>query len=318
MTEKKICGKILAETRQNERSDKMENELYGILAVNNFIEQQKFTELYRLLFTAARKEKVRLEVKKTGELLRPLGTALEPKPDFVLFWDKDIICAKMLEDEGIPVFNSAQAIEYCDNKALTCLYLQKSKKIKIPKTVIAPKTFEAFGYCNTDFVEYAAGLLSFPLVIKECYGSYGSQVYLVFNIDEAKKTVKSLGSHEFIMQEFISSSYGKDVRVNVVGGKTVVCMLRHNENGDFRSNISSGGSMSPYEPDEEMKKAAEESVKTLGLDFAGVDVLFGDDGYYICEVNSNPHFKSTLDCTGVNLAEYIIRHIKNKLNERGE
>ncbi len=292
----------------------MKNEIYGILVVNNFIEQQKFTELYRLLSTTAENSGVKLEIVKTGELLRIMGTKLESSPDFVLFWDKDTVCAKLLEDEGLPVFNSARAIEYCDNKALTCLSLQKNGNIRIPKTIAAPKTFEAFGYCDTTFVERAVHMLSLPMIIKECYGSYGTQVHLVHTVDEAKETVRSLRSHEFIMQEFISSSYGRDVRVNVVGEKTVASMLRHNENGDFRSNISSGGMMSPYEPDSEMKKIAEESVKALGLDFAGVDVLFGNDGYYVCEVNSNPHFKSTLDCTGVNLAEHIIRHIKNSLN----
>ncbi|MBR7089182.1 MAG: hypothetical protein IKI46_01640 [Lachnospiraceae bacterium] len=47
----------------------------------------------------------------------------------------------------------------------------------------------------------------------------------------------------------------------------------------------------------------------MGLDFAGVDVLFGKDGPIICEVNSNPHFKTTLECTGINMAEHIISHI---------
>ena len=56
------------------------------------------------------------------------------------------------------------------------------------------------------------------------------------------------------------------------------------------------------------------AVDALGLDFAGVDIMFGPDNIpIVCEVNSNPHFKSTLDCTGINLAEYIIKCIIREL-----
>ena len=52
----------------------------------------------------------------------------------------------------------------------------------------------------------------------------------------------------------------------------------------------------------------------LGLDFAGVDILFGEDGEpIVCEVNSNPQFASTLEATGVNLGEYIAKYIKKAL-----
>lgn len=55
------------------------------------------------------------------------------------------------------------------------------------------------------------------------------------------------------------------------------------------------------------------AVEALGLDFAGVDVLFGKNGPLVCEVNSNAHFKTTLECTGVNMADAIMSHIKRKL-----
>ena len=55
------------------------------------------------------------------------------------------------------------------------------------------------------------------------------------------------------------------------------------------------------------------ATELLGLDFAGVDVLFGRDGPLLCEVNSNAHFKTTLECTGVNMAVEIMRHISRRL-----
>ena len=72
--------------------------------------------------------------------------------------------------------------------------------------------------------------------------------------------------------------------------------------------------MEKIEPTAKQIEMAIEAANTLGLDFAGVDVMVKKDGSpIICEVNSNPHFQSTIDCTGINVAEYIIEHIKYKL-----
>ncbi len=289
----------------------------GLLVVNNFINQNKFTELYSMLSASAEKNGVELNIRKTGELIRNVGERLSEETDFVLFWDKDIVCAAFLEQEGIPVFNSARSIAMCDNKAYTALALNSAEGIKIPKTVIAPKTFEAFGYCDTDFVLKSVEHLGLPVVIKECYGSYGQQVYLAHTLEEALDIIGKLGHKEFIMQEFVASSSGRDIRVNVVGGRVIASMLRYSINGDFRSNISAGGCMSMYTPDEGMEKMAVRATEALGLDFAGVDVMFGENGEpIICEVNSNPHFRSTLECTGIDLSEHMIQHIKRELCKR--
>ena len=58
-----------------------------------------------------------------------------------MFWDKDVNLARMLEREGFRVFNNADGIEACDDKALTFIRL-KNKNIKMPKTFIAPMTFD--------------------------------------------------------------------------------------------------------------------------------------------------------------------------------
>ena len=117
----------------------------------------------------------------------------------------------------------------------------------------------------------------------------------------------------FLLQEFAAGSAGCDLRINVVGERVCATILRRNEN-DFRSNVSGGANMEPYTPSEVQVRIAIDAARALGLDFAGVDVLFGADGEpLICEVNSNPHFKNTLDCTGVNLAEHIMAHIKSKI-----
>ena len=65
-------------------------------------------------------------------------------------------------------------------------------------------------------------------------------MYKVNNHQEAIDTIKKIDGNEFIMQEFVKSSVGKDLRLNVVGNKVVATMKRLNED-DFRANITNGG-----------------------------------------------------------------------------
>ena len=282
------------------------------IVVNGFVNSGKFHELYGFLSRAAEKRGISLSVKTNDSLTAPVGARITDteRPDFVLFWDKDTSLARRLEAEGVRLFNSARAIEICDSKALTAEAL--SGKVAMPKTVIAPKTFEGLGYNKCDFVEKSAEILGLPMIIKESYGSFGAQVYLAKNLDEAKKIVHALGHKDFVMQEFIAESCGRDVRVNVVGDKVVSAMERYNDN-DFRSNITNGGKMRKAALTPEIEAAAIRAAELIGLDFAGVDVLFGKDGPIVCEVNSNPHFKSSLECTGVDMSECIMDYILEQL-----
>lgn len=283
----------------------------GWIIINSFIASLKFNELYAFFENSAKKLDIDLEVKTTDSLVCATDDSFSKfaLPDFILFWDKDIYLARRLEALGVPVFNSADAISLCDNKILTTLAL--SGRVAIPKTIIAPKTFEGVGYNNFAFLERAVEILGLPLIIKEAYGSFGQQVYIAPSLDEAKRIFEKVSYKECLIQQFVSSSCGRDVRINVVGGEVVASMLRFNEK-DFRSNITGGGSMTAYTPSESQKQTALKACEILGLTFAGVDVLFGKDGEpLICEVNSNPHFKTTFDCTGVDMSEKILAHIKS-------
>ena len=281
------------------------------LVVNSFMDNQKFVNLYELLSAAFRKQNVSLEIKTASDISLEVGQKIQNKPDFAIFWDKDIYLAERLEKEGVRLFNSARAVLLCDNKILMYQELA-SKGIKIPRTFIAPKTFEGLNYSKRDFLNNVIEKIGFPIVVKEAYGSFGEQVYLAIDEESLNNIVDQIGYKDFLMQEFIASSKGKDIRINVVGNKAIVSMFRQNDN-DFRSNISSGGHGEKYEPDEEYLEMAIKATQALGLDFAGVDVLFGEDGPIICEVNSNPQFASTLKATCVNLADSIVEYILNNL-----
>ena len=72
--------------------------------------------------------------------------------------------------------------------------------------------------------------------------------------------------------------------------------------------------MEAFEPDTEQLAMARQVMEKLKLDFAGVDLLFGKDREPIlCEVNSNAHFVNLQECTGVNVAEKIIKYCLNEI-----
>lgn len=269
----------------------------GILAVNHFLKSEKYNELHKALADAAKENETDLIVKTNLEL-----ACENPNCDFVLFWDKDINLARRLEKQGIRLFNSADAIEKCDDKART--YIELSEIVPQPKTLIAPKTY--FKADFTDFAEKAADILGFPVVFKECFGSFGEQVFLCRSIEDV---LSHITEKPFILQEFIKESAGHDRRIEIVGGKAVAAMERNNEK-DFRSNITNGGKMKPCIPDEEECRLAVSACAALGLDFGGVDIL---NGGLVCEVNSNAHIINITKCTGIDIAGEIFREIKRNL-----
>ena len=285
----------------------------GLLIVNNFMHSKKFYDLYNIFIDASRKLKIDLTLKRTGELLHNIDSLSSLNVDFVIFWDKDVVLCQMLEALGISVFNNSKAIENCDNKAKMAVVLE-SHKIRIPETFTSPLSFERI--CEFDFLDPIIEKTGIPFVIKEVYGSFGQQVFLAKNKDDAINIISSFNGRSFIIQEFISSSFGRDIRVNVIGDKVVSSILRESTNGDFRSNLSLGGKMTNISVNEDVSNLCIKSAKAFDLDFAGIDVLFGkNDEPIICELNSNPHFRTTLECTGYNMAEGILRHIISRLNK---
>ncbi len=285
--------------------------MHGWLVVNGFLQSDKFSQLYAYLRAAATAEGIQLECRSSHQLYALEEGALFSggKPDFVLFWDKDYPLAKRLEQLGLRLFNTADSMRACDDKMLTALALHG--KVATPKTLFAPKTFEGVGYTNLSFLDEAERRLSYPMVVKEAFGSFGRQVYLVHDRKELERIVLAMGYKPFLLQEFIAESAGKDVRINVVGGKVFCAILRENA-GDFRSNITGGGKGVAYAPTPAEAEIALAACRALGLDYGGVDVLFGKDGPLVCEVNSNPHFKSTYDCTGLDMSVAIMRYVKRE------
>lgn len=296
--------------------------MIGWIIYNGTLDIPKINELVFSMVNEAKKMNIRLEAVKNTEIL-PMysndGSAelmylksLE-KPNFIIFWDKDVFLARHLEKMGFKVFNSSKAIEYCDNKGLMHLMLSNNN-ISMPRTILSPMIFNS-NLLNKEFLIKAYETLGDSVIIKESMGSFGMQVYLINNREEFINKVSELTQNkiEFIIQENIKSSFGKDIRVNIIGDKVIGAMLR-TSSSDFRANISQGGKGEIITLTKEQEELALKAHKTLGLDFSGVDLLFGEnDKPLLCEVNSNLNFLSFEKIWGESFSKKILQYILSEV-----
>lgn len=213
---------------------------------------------------------------------------------------------RQLEHLGVYIANDAKAV-YSVKDKLAMYQLLSNSRLSTPKTMLAKYPI------NASTVEREIG---FPLIIKNVSGMQGAGIYLCDSKDKFEDVIELIYSNNdkanIILQEFVKTSYGKDIRVFVVGGKVMGSMIR-TSNGSFKSNFSKGGSVSPFEMTPEVEWLATDVAKLFNLDIAGVDLLFDEHGYKVCEANSAPGFKGLERVTGKIIAEGIIDYILVKM-----
>ncbi|MBD5585712.1 MAG: RimK family alpha-L-glutamate ligase [Clostridia bacterium] len=232
--------------------------------------------------------------------------------DFCVYLDKDKYVSSALEKCGLRLFNRHSAIRVCDDKMETHLALA-GKGVPMPKTVAGLLCYDQNATVTEESVDFIINELGLPVIVKESYGSLGKGVYKAENKKGLLALCEKLKLTPHIFQQFIEESAGKDVRVIVIGGKAVCAMMRKSD-CDFRSNLELGGTAIPYEIDDRLRNICELTAKLLNLDYCGIDVLLSDNGYLVCEVNSNAFFGGIERVTGVNIAriyaEYMLKNIQ--------
>ncbi len=213
---------------------------------------------------------------------------------------------RYLENMGVYVVNSAKSIDESKDKLKT-IQILATNNIPIPKTMFAKLPLD-ISFIKKEF--------SFPLIMKTTIGSQGKGVVLCEKSSQLEDiidfTTGSSAEQELnvIFQEFISSSKGRDIRVFLVGGRPIGAMLRTAVADGFKANYSIGGSVENFPLNPELEWLAVESTRLLGLEIAGVDILFDKKGYRICEVNSSPGFKGFEEATGINVPQEIFRYLQ--------
>lgn len=247
------------------------------------------------------------ELEKLGvkmSIVRNSPSALLKEGDFCVYLDKDKYAAQMLE-KRMRLFNRAKPIELCDDKMLTFLALDG---FPMPETLPSLLCYNPECPPSKELLNAAEGRLGYPMVVKECFGSLGKQVYLARDKNELAALSESLKLKPHLYQKFIAESAGRDLRVIAVGGEAIAAMERISQT-DFRSNAELGGVGKAFALDREAKELSEAVAKKLCLDYCGIDLLFGKEGYLVCEVNSNAFFLTMERVTGVSVAAAYAAHI---------
>ena len=292
------------------------NVMYGVICVNPFLIPKESVYQAERLKDEFNKLGVKVDIVSDGYLRSLIENGKLKSElcvaDFVVYLDKDKYLSGVLNNCGVKLFNSHSAIRLCDDKAETCIALGGSG-LKIPKTIFGALCYSVDCEIADNAVKSIGRALSFPLIVKESYGSMGKGIYKVDDEGQLRTIMEKIKLRPHLFQEYISIKVGVDVRVIVIGGKAVAAMERRNEN-DFRSNVARGGLGVKITLSEKFKTAAEKVATILGLDYCGVDLLYGADGEpYICEVNSNAFIGGIESVTGINVAKLYAEYIINKV-----
>lgn len=263
---------------------------------------------------------------------RSLSVLLDPKkkkillnadeielPDFVIaaFANDpsyaNIALLQQFETLGVLCINRASVMESTKDKLLTLQILAKAG-IPVPKTMLFTPS------ATTEIIKQE---FEFPLVLKIIGGSKGDGVVLVKDEKELKNILRIAKGgdirEELIIQEMIASSKGRDLRVVISGGKAVACGLRvAGVVGEFRSNYSSGGSISSFDLTTKIKELANKTADAMGIFIGGIDLLFTDDGFVVCEVNSIPGFyiADNPDVWGVDFPSVMLNDILSYMDRK--
>ena len=207
---------------------------------------------------------------------------------------------------GTFTLNSSHAISISRDK-LRSLQALSRHRIGLPPTSFVREKADVLGA-----IEDVGGV---PVIIKLLEGTQGIGVILADTASVAAAIIETLQStkQNVLIQKFVAESKGKDVRAFVVGDRVVAAMRRVAQGQEFRSNVHRGGSTQSLELEPEYEQTAVRAAQIMGLRVAGVDMLEGEDGPKIMEVNSSPGLEGIEGATGVDIAGEIIELIEQQV-----
>ncbi len=159
--------------------------------------------------------------------------------------------------------------------------------------------------------------LGVPFVAKGLESAQGAEIFLISNEEDYVELGRKFAPEkEYLFEEYIASSYGRDIRFYSIRGEVVACMTREAVSG-FKANVALGADVRAYPIDDGIRQVAKDIYAQTGLDFLGIDLLFGEDKPYFCEINVMPGIEGIERATGVNVAGAIIDTILGDFTDAG-
>jgi len=206
-----------------------------------------------------------------------------------------------LEKRGVRIINSAFTIDNCRDKLATKRILDKNG-ISSPKTLHYKTPITYKDICTELGTEF---------IVKDRFGRGGTATYLIKNESDLNKVLEKADIRRMLFQEYIKTSYGKDVRAYVVGSKIIATFLRA-DGHDFRSNITQGGKAFPYEMTKEQQARTLRINEILKGEIVAIDYLLGGDDLVLCETNSNPGVGYDYTMIGFDIPKMVFEYISEQ------
>ncbi len=220
-----------------------------------------------------------------------------------------------IETRGVPVMNSPRAIERSVDKFYTTALLQEAG-LPTPETVVCERTDDAMAAIRAMLGRRSAGEGGGDVIIKPIFGSMGHGLVRVSDPDVAFRVLRSLEQLRtvFYVQRAVDHG-GRDVRVFVVGGRVLGAIERRAPPGEWRTNVSRGGSARPFDLPPAFGQLAVRAAAAVGADYAGVDLLPSREGpVFVLEVNAIPGWQGLQHATGLDVAGAIVDHLVDRVD----
>tara|TARA_Y100000310_G_scaffold345478_1_gene465448 strand:- start:3997 stop:4896 length:900 start_codon:yes stop_codon:yes gene_type:complete len=143
-------------------------------------------------------------------------------------------------------------------------------------------------FINPESAKQTLKEFGMPFVVKVLSGFAGKGVILVEN----EKQLNSILDTVHLFDEFLSvqkfvKGKNSDIRCYVIGNN-VTAVRRTGKQGEWRANVSRGGTAAELTPTKEMKKIALDSARLLKMDICAVDLIESSSGLGVIEINFMP------------------------------
>jgi len=111
------------------------------------------------------------------------------------------------------------------------------------------------------------------------------------NLDMLMPFLNQMDLRYFYVEKFINYD-NTDFRVDIVDGEFVSCYGRKASGTDWRTNITSGGSVFMRDANDDIINIAKKACEATGVDIGGVDIIYDreKEEYIVLEVNGIPAF----------------------------
>jgi tetrahydromethanopterin:alpha-L-glutamate ligase len=208
---------------------------------------------------------------------------------------------------GIPVFNSARAVEICVDKAATSFALARNG-IPTPQTWTVQS-----GEAARRIVRREAP--HGPLVLKPLFGAQGYGLQLIRREEDLPPPDDAAGV--YYLQPFVAVERDgfEDYRIFISNGEVIAAMTRRS--AQWITNVRLGAKPERFVPNAEMIDLALRAAASVDAYFAGVDMLRdARDALQVIEVNSMPGWRGLQTVTPFSIAERVAADLLARLRQR--